>query len=114
MVICSITAGGFSLGEVTMPYDPPNTSDPDGRRVVFDAGSHLHLAAKRPWLLDEIDTVLETVSHPDLQVFGPEGNRERYYRQNPFTHGWLRVVVDYSEEPAWIVTAVVQDNDPRG
>jgi hypothetical protein len=48
-----------------MPYDSPSTIDPDGRRVVFDAGSHLHL-------------------------------------------------VDFSEEPAWIVTAVVQDNDPRG
>jgi hypothetical protein len=42
------------------------------------------------------------------------GNRERYYRENLFPDGWLRVVVDYSEEPAWIVTAVVQDNDPRG
>jgi hypothetical protein len=23
-------------------------------------------------------------------------------------------VIDFSEEPAWIVIAVVQDNDPRG
>ncbi len=92
----------------------PQTIDPDGRRVVFDAGSHLHLAAKRPWLLDEIDTILDTVAHPDLHVLDPEGDRERYYRENPFPDGWLRVVVDYSEEPAWIVTAVVQDNDPRG
>jgi hypothetical protein len=45
---------------------------------------------------------------------GPEGDRERYYREYPFPDGWLRVVVDYSEEPAWIVTAVVQVNDPRG
>ncbi len=31
-----------------------------------------------------------------------------------FPGGWLRVVVDFGEEPAWIVTAVVHDNDPRG
>src|ERR1700685_716977 len=29
--------------------------DPEGRRVVFDAGSHLHLAeGRRSWLLDHI------------------------------------------------------------
>jgi hypothetical protein len=44
-------------------YDSPSTIDPDGRRVVFDAGSHLHLAAKRPWLLDDIDAILDTVAH---------------------------------------------------
>jgi hypothetical protein len=96
-----------------MAYDPPSTIDPDGR-VVFDAGSHLHLAAKRPWLLDEIDTILNTVARPDLHVLDPAADRERFYREHLFPGGWLRVVVDFSEEPAWIVTAVVQDNDPRG
>lgn len=97
-----------------MAYEPPSTIDPDGRRVVFDAGSHLHLAAKRPWLLDEIDTILDTVARPDLHVLDPAADRERFYREHPFPGSWLRVVVDFSEEPAWIVTAVVQDNDPRG
>jgi glyoxylase-like metal-dependent hydrolase (beta-lactamase superfamily II) len=54
-----------------MTYDPPSTIDPDGRRVVFDTGSHLYLAAKRPWLLDEIDTILDTIAHPDLHVPRP-------------------------------------------
>jgi len=97
-----------------MAYDPPSTIDPDGRRVVFDAGSHLHLAARRPWLLDDIDAILDTVARPDLHVLDPTGGRERFYRERPFPGGWLRVVVDFSEDPAWIVTAVVQDNDPRG
>jgi hypothetical protein len=44
----------------------------------------------------------------------PEGDRERSYREDHFPDGWLHVVVDYSEEPAWIVTAVAQDSDPRG
>jgi hypothetical protein len=97
-----------------MAYDPPSTVDPDGRRVVFDAGSHLHLAAKRGWLLDDIDAILETVARPSFHALDPTGDRERYYREIGVPRGWLRVVVDYGEEPAWIVTAVVQDNDPRG
>jgi len=97
-----------------MAYDPPSAIDPDGRRVVFDAGSHLHLAAKRPWLPDEIDTILDTVARPDLHVLDPTGHRERFYRKHPYPGGWLRVAVDFGEEPAWIVTAVIQDNDPRG
>jgi hypothetical protein len=96
-----------------MAYDHPSTIDPDGRLVVFDAGSHLHLARRRPWLLDDIDLILDTVARPDLHALDPETDRERFYREHPFPDGWLRVVVDFSEEPAWIVTAVVQDNDPR-
>jgi hypothetical protein len=96
-----------------MAYDHPSTIDPDGRLVVFDAGSHLHLARRRPWLLDDIDLILDTVAWPDLYALDPETDRERFYREHPFPDGWLRVVVDFSEEPAWIVTAVVQDNDPR-
>ncbi len=46
-----------------MADDHPSTIDPDGRLVVFDAGSHLHLAeGNRPWLLDHIETILTTVA----------------------------------------------------
>jgi hypothetical protein len=33
--------------------DSPSTTDPDGRLVVFDAGSRQHLALGRPELMDE-------------------------------------------------------------
>jgi len=40
--------------------------DRDGRQVVFDAGSHLHLArGGRAWLLDHTEAILETVERPD-------------------------------------------------
>jgi hypothetical protein len=40
--------------------------DPHGRQVVFDAGSHLHLAeGRRSWLLDHIDELLASVARPD-------------------------------------------------
>jgi hypothetical protein len=34
-----------------MAVEHPHATDPDGRVVVFDAGSSLHLARRRPWLL---------------------------------------------------------------
>ncbi len=92
----------------------PHTTDQDGRLVVFDAGSHLHLARRRPWLLDHVDVILETVARPDLHVLDPTPGRERFYRQHVEPSRWLRVVVDFNEEPAWVVTAVMQDNDPGG
>jgi hypothetical protein len=92
----------------------PKTTDPDGRIVVFDAGSRLHLMRRRPSLLDHIDVILGTVARPDLHVLDPIGGRERFYRRHVEPGRWLRVVVDFNEDPAWIVTVVVQDNDPRG
>lgn len=92
----------------------PQTTDPDGRLVVFDAGSSLHLARRRPWLLDHVEVILGTVARPDRRALDPIADRERFYRQHIEPDRWLRVVVDFSEDPAWVVTAVVQDNDPRG
>jgi hypothetical protein len=89
--------------------------DPDGREVVFDTGSYVHLArGRRAWLLDHIDVVLRTVATPDHRDDDPRPGRERFYRQNALKPGrWLRVVVDFNDVPAWIVTVLVQDNDPR-
>jgi hypothetical protein len=89
--------------------------DPDGRAVVFDAGSHLHLAeGRRVWLLDHIDEILIAVQRPDHHEEDPRPGRERFYRENVLRPGrWLRVVVDFNEDPGWVVTALVQDDDPR-
>lgn len=93
----------------------PRTTDPDGREVVFDAGTELHLAeGRRGWLLEHVDLILATVSLPDHREEDPRAGRERFYRQNLLDRGrWLRVVIDFNDVPAWIVTVLVQDNDPR-
>lgn len=91
----------------------PEAIDPDGRRVVFDADSHLHLARRRPWLLDHISAILKTIETPDHRADDPSPERERFYRQDLDPRRWVRVVVDFNESPAWIVTVAVQDNDPR-
>jgi hypothetical protein len=48
------------------------TTDPDGREVVFDAGTRLHLLeGHRGWLLEHIDLILATVSLPDRREDDP-------------------------------------------
>lgn len=94
---------------------PPTAQDPDGRTVVFDAGSHLHLVRRlRGALLDRVDDILGAVRSPDFREDDPVPGRERFYRKDFSEIGrWLRVVVDFSEDPAWVVTAFVEDRDPR-
>jgi hypothetical protein len=89
--------------------------DPDGRYVVFDASSHLHIAqGMRAWMLDHVTEILGAVERPAVREDDPRPGRERFYGANFAETGqWVRVVVDFNDEPAWVVTALVQDNDPR-
>ena len=90
-----------------------HVTDQFGRDVVFDAGSHLHLA-RRSELLDHVDEILGAVETPDFQEDDPVPGRERFYRMNFLeADRWLRVIVDFNDVPAWIVTAFVQEQDPR-
>jgi hypothetical protein len=88
--------------------------DPHGRRVVFDRRTRGHLERRRSDLLDQVETVLRTISLPDHHEDDPIAGRERFYRRHILNPGrWLRVVVDFNESPGWIVTVLVQDTDPR-
>lgn len=80
---------------------------------MFDAGTYQHLALGRPELMHEIDLILGTVAHPDHRVDDPIPGREHFYRQHLDERRWLRVVVDFNDKPAWVVTALVQNNPPR-
>jgi hypothetical protein len=95
-----------------VPLDHPSTRDPDGRVVVFDMGTRLHLALSRPELLDAVELILGIVAHPDHRADDPIAGREHFYRRDLDPRRWLRVVVDYSEDPAWVVTVIVQKNPP--
>lgn len=88
--------------------------DPDGREVVFDAGTQLHLALNHPWSLASAEVITGAVENPDYREDDPISGRERFYRRHVLDpRRWLRVVVDFSDRPGWIVTAFVQDVDPR-
>lgn len=88
--------------------------DPDGREVVFDVGTWLHLADRRPWLLDHVGAVLAAVALPDHRAPDPAVGRERFYARHPLLPArWLRVIVDFEHEPAVVVTAMEDKVDPR-
>lgn len=93
-------------------WPTPATLDPDGREVVFDAGTRLHLALGRPKLMNEVALVLGVVENPDHREDDPLSGRERFYRRDLDSRRWLRVVVDFNDVPGWVVTAMVQRNPP--
>jgi hypothetical protein len=96
-----------------VPEAFPTTRDSAGRTVVFDEGSRLHLARRRPWLLEHTDAIVATVAEPDSAARTHGRGRERFYRQHLDLKRWLRVVVDFGNDPGRIVTVAVQRNDPR-
>jgi hypothetical protein len=64
-------------------------------------------------MLDHLDAILAAISQPDFQEPDPEPGRERFYQQDLDQRRWLRVVVDFNQDPAWVVTAFIQPFDPR-
>ncbi|HEY8640751.1 MAG TPA: hypothetical protein VIL53_09630 [Solirubrobacterales bacterium] len=90
------------------------TTDPDGRLVVLDARARTHLARQRPQMLQHVEAILGTVHRPDVHMDDPRSGRERFYRRDLDPGRWLRVIVDFNQTPAFVVTALVQDNEPQG
>lgn len=89
------------------------TSDPDNREVVLEEGTLAHLRRRRPQMLGHIDAILATVARPDLREEDVVAGRERFYRRDLDARRWLRVVVDFNECPAFVVTAFVQEHPPE-
>jgi len=96
-----------------MADDHHSTIDPDGRHVVFDERTIQHLRTRRPQMLGHIDAILQAVSRPDRREDDPQvPGRERFYLEHIFDRRLLRVVVDFNESPAFIVTAFIHDKAP--
>ena len=49
--------------------------------------------------------IMETITHPDDRKPDPRPGRERYYGDGQGPSCWLRVIVNFTEEPGWVVTA---------
>lgn len=92
---------------------PRLTVDPDGRRVAFTARTWQHIQSVRPELLNQLDTIISTISQPDVREPDPRPRRERFYRRHVTDRiRWMRVVVDFNRDPAVIVTAFIQRKNP--
>jgi len=95
-----------------MTSEPRETIDPDGRHVVLDDRTLGHLARRRPQMLAHTAAILDAVHLPDVREADPAVGRERFYRRDLDPRRWLRVVVDFNETPAFIVTAFVEHREP--
>lgn len=95
-----------------MTAERRQATDPDGRRVILDERTADHLRRRRPQLLRHLDAILDAFARPDTREDAPVANRERFYRQGLDRRRWLRVVVDFSQEPGFVVTAFIQDHEP--
>jgi hypothetical protein len=84
-------------------------TDPDGRVVVLDERTVRHLQLRRPQMVNNVDAILDAVGRPDVREDDPAPGRERFYRRDLDPSRWLRVVVDFNESPAFVVTAFIQD-----
>ena len=89
-------------------------TDPDGREVVLDAQTRAHIARRRPEPLEHIDAILDAVARPDFRREDTIASRQHFYRRHLDARRWLRVIVDFNDEPAYIVTAFIQNNPPPG
>ncbi len=96
-----------------MSLDDPTTLDPNGRLVILDERTIGHLRSRRPQMVRHIAAILDAVSLPDHHEEDPSPGRERFYRRDLDPHRWLRVVVDFNESPAFVVTAFIQDHPPE-
>ena len=98
---------------MSKPGLPWAIQDPDGRIVQFTDRSWQHIMAERPQLLGDTDAILKAVSSPDHRERDPKPDRERFYRRQITDKvRWLRVVVDFSETLAFVVTAFIQRKNP--
>ncbi len=94
---------------------PRHTGDPDGRPVLLTETAWAHIVRDdgHPDLQPFQQLVLDVVRKPDHR--GPDAivGRERFWGRGVGPSRWLRVVVDFTKEPAVIVTAFSERRDPQ-
>lgn len=58
--------------------------------------------------------ILATIAEPDFRESDRRPGRDRFWRERLGPSRWLFVVVDFSENPARVVTAFGRRDDPPG
>ncbi len=86
--------------------------EPDGRTVVLKDEQWQHVLRHHQDMARYERAVAETITHPLHREADERPGRERYFAERKGPSRWLRVVVDFRESPAFVVTAFGQDNEP--
>src|SRR5919198_2471647 len=74
--------------------------EPDGRTVVLRDEQWTHIRHEHPEMARVERAIMETITPPDDRKPDPRPGRERYYGDGQGPSRWLRVIVDFTEEPA--------------
>jgi hypothetical protein len=90
------------------------TVDPEGRRVVLDVSGWEHTVRRHPEMAGHQLDVVRVVADPQHHGPDPRLGRERFWRFGDGPSSWLMVVVDFTGEPARILTAYGNRKDPPG
>ena len=100
----------------------PDALDPDeiieaaetaeGQRIVLTASAWDHISFEHPEMADFGWAILETAGNPEVVSDDPRPGRRRHYRFQAGPSRWLRVIVDFNQEPAQIVTAHAHRKEP--
>jgi hypothetical protein len=89
-------------------------TDPDGRRVELtdERWAHIVDPDNHPELTDLKAEVLRAVASPDGRAAGREPDELWFYLANVGPSSWLKVVVRFNAERAFIVTAFPRRDMP--
>lgn len=91
-----------------------STRTPDGAVVVLTAAAWGHILRRHPEMDMHQAEILETVASPHMLVADPKSERKRFYRSGVGPSRWLRVIVDFNQRPARVVSAFgVRKERPR-
>jgi len=85
--------------------------DPDGRTVILTERAWRHICQHVGMERYE-RAIMAAVTHPDDRHMDIRPGRERFFAKEAGPTRWLRVVVDFSDDPGEIVTAFGHENEP--
>jgi hypothetical protein len=83
-----------------------------GQSIVITASAWGHITAEHPEMCGYGHAILETAINPEIALDDPRPGRRRHYRFQTGPSRWLRVIVDFNQEPAQIVTAHAHRKEP--
>jgi hypothetical protein len=86
--------------------------DPDGRAVVLTRDGWAHVIAGHPEMAGQRELVMRAIAEPEHRAPDVRPLRARYFLRSAGPSRWIRVVVDFSEAEAFVVTAFPERRDP--
>lgn len=85
----------------------------NGELVVLTQRAWSHIAAEHPEMTVHRNAVMAAAATPEVVADDPRPGRRRHYRSGVGPSQWVRVIVDFNQSPARIVTAHAHRKEPR-